>query len=703
MTQSPSALVLLHAGCGVLYLGLAVLILIRRPWSRTGIWLAGACLVTAGWGIAVAVAAGYSHFAGRGIWLEVVRSDVQSPFGGLASWLEIARSAAWYGFILHLYRRSVSAHRQIRQAFTTMGLLALLLVGGLPLIDMLTSQPSATLWSAGTAIRLGFAVCNILLLENLYFNTPSDARWHINLLCVALGGLFLYDLVLYSDAALFHRVSGPLFEGRASTVALAAPLIAIAAARNRRWAIDIHVSRDVVFHTATLVVSGIFLLGLAVTGEIFRRGGAEWGYVAEVSLIFAGVLTIAVLLTSGSARSRIRSVLVDNFFSHRYDYRREWMRCIDTLTAPAAHTSLPVRAIQAVAEVVDSPAGVLFVRAPDEVAFQWAGSWNMPAATLPIPPGHALLGAFRDGEWIVELDKQPPVSEWTEEFARTWLAVPLNHRGSLIGFVVLARSRAQFKLDREVFDLLRIIGREVASRVAEQLAAQVLSQTQELREYSQRFAFVIHDIKNVSGQLSMLLANAEVHADNPEFQRDMLATVRASVDKITRLLTRLQPDRHERSHTLIRPLQRLRDIVDATCLVSGTPVELSDDGDDAGVAMDPESFDAVVQHLLNNAIESSGKSGPVHLVLRHEVLSVVVDVIDEGPGMSPEFIRDELFRPFATTKGGGHGIGAYQARELLRAAGGDLLVLSRRPGGTTMRLLLPAVRLTVGDAATLTA
>ena len=77
------------------------------------------------------------------------------------------------------------------------------------------------------------------------------------------------------------------------------PLIAIAAARNRRWAIDLHVSRDVVFHTATLVVSGVFLLGLAATGEIFRHGGAQWGYVAEVSLIFAGVLIIAVLLTSG--------------------------------------------------------------------------------------------------------------------------------------------------------------------------------------------------------------------------------------------------------------------------------------------------------------------------------------------------------------------------------------------------------------------
>jgi putative PEP-CTERM system histidine kinase len=681
MIQTLTALILLHAGCAVLCAALAALVLMRRSPSRTAVWLAGACLVTAAWAATVALTA----------W--------SNPTSGVADWLEIARSAAWYGFILHLYRRTVAVHRQLRQVFTTMGLLALLLVGGLPLIDVLSSQPDASLWSAGTAIRLGFAVCNILLLENLYLNTPRDARWHINLLCVALAGLFLYDLVLYADAALFHRVSQTLFIGRASATALAVPLIAIAAARNRRWAIDLHVSRDVVFHTATLVVSGVFLLGLAATGEIFRHGGAQWGYVAEVSLIFAGVLTIAVLLTSGSARSRIRAIVVDNFFSHRYDYRREWMRCIDTLTAPAAHTSLPVRAIRAAAEVVDSPGGVLFVRAPQEVAFQWAGSWNMPAVTQPIAPGHALLGEFRNGDWIVELDKTDTVSEWVGELTRTWLAVPLNHQGGLIGFVVLARSRAQFKLDREVFDLLRIIGREVASRVAEQLAAQILSQTQELREYSQRFAFVIHDIKNVSGQLSMLLTNAEIHADNPEFQRDMLATVRASVGKITRLLTRLQADRQERSHALIQPLQRLQAVVEGTGRLAGTAVTVSDDGGKAGVAIDPEAFDAVVQHLLNNALEASAGAGTVRVVLRHEALSVVVDIVDDGPGMTPEFIRDELFRPFATTKGGGHGIGAYQARQLLREAGGDLLVLSRRPGGTTMRLLLPSVRLAVADAA----
>ena len=699
MSLEFSALVVLHGACALVYALLSALIVVRRPLSRTAAWLALACLVTAFWAVSV-----------------VLFRD--TPTTGLPGWLELARAGAWYGFILHLYRRSVAARGQLMQAFSTMGLLALLVVGGLALTNMLESQTPNTLWLVGVGVRLGIAVCNILLLENLYFNTPPETRWHVNLLCVALGGMFLYDLVLYSDAALFHGISRPLFESRAPATMIAAPLIAIAAVRDRRWKVDIHVSRDVVFHSLTLVISGVFLMGLALTGEVFRRGGAEWGHVVEVSLLCAGVVTIAVLLTSGSMRSRIRGVLVDNFFSHRYDYRREWMRCIDTLTAPDAFIGLHKRAIRAVAEVVDSPAGVLFVRAPEDVAFQWAGSLNTPAVTAPIPPGHPIVPAFADGDRIAVLEELPEAASWFAEIPRAWLAVPLNHFGNLIGFVVLARSRAQFKLDHEVFQLLRVVGREVASRVAEQRAAQILSQTRELREYSQRFAFVLHDIKNVSGQLSMLLANAEVHADNPEFQRDMLATVRASVGKITRLLSRLQADRQERSHALIDPVERLKEIVEtvlaarparapqrgakAVPAVIGPPGEgMADPGLPnglGGIAIDPESFDAVALHLLNNAIEASPPNTAVRVEVRREGLSLVIDIADQGPGMSPEFIRDELFRPFASTKGDGHGIGVYQARELLREAGGDLLVLSRAGSGTTMRLLLPMVGAAAVDA-----
>jgi putative PEP-CTERM system histidine kinase len=684
MSVDFSALVVLHGACALVYAALCALILVRPPLSRTALWLALACLITASWAIAVVVFADH-------------------PESGTPGWLELARSAAWYAFILHLYRRSVAARGQLMQAFSTMGLLGFLVVGGLVLTNLVEGQTPATLWLVGIGVRLGIAVCNLLLLENLYFNTPTETRWHVNLLCVALGGMFLYDLVLYSDAALFHAISRPLFESRAPATMIAAPLLALAAVRDRRWKVDIHVSRDVVFHSVTLVISGLFLMGLALTGEVFRRTGAEWGHVAEVSLLCAGAFTIAVLLTSGSMRSRARGMLVDNFFSNRYDYRREWMRCIDTLTAPDAFIGLHKRAIRAVAEVVDSPAGVLFVRAPEDVAFQWAGSLNTPAVTAPIPPGHPLVPEFADGDRIAVLEELPAAA-WFEEIPRAWLAVPLNHFGNLIGFVVLARSRAPFRLDREVFQLLRVVGREVASRVAEQRAAQILSQTRELRDYSQRFAFVLHDIKNVSGQLSMLLANAEVHADNPEFQRDMLATVRASVGKITRLLARLQADRQERSHALFDPVERLKQIVETRLQVRTAGVAIVGLGADTtrsvqpgGVAIDADAFDAVAAHLLNNALEASPPDAPVRVDVRQEALSMVIDIIDSGPGMTPEFIRDQLFRPFASTRRDGHGIGAYQARELLREAGGDLLVLSRVGSGTTMRLLLPMVRAAAAD------
>lgn len=673
MTNGATAFALLHGICAFVYLLLAVLVPARPPITRSGLWLSFAYAVTAIWAASLALTWG----------TQAIR---------LAVWLEIARSAAWYGFILHLYRRSVASKEQAAAAFQTMGLLALLVVVGTPLIEWFSGPVSGIPQSVATAIRVGFAVCNLLLLENLYLNTPPEYRWHINLLCVGLGGLFIYDLAVYADAVLFGRLSIGLLEARAPVTMLAAPLIAMAAMRDRRWKIDVYVSRDVVFHSFTLIACGIFLVAVTLIGEVFRRRGSEWGRVAEVSLLFGAILVVAVVLTSGQMRSRIRGLVVANFFRHRYDYRKEWMRCIDTLTAPEAYVTLPRRAIRAAAEIVDSPAGVLFVRPPSDVAFQWAGSWNMPTVTEPVPPGHPIVPQFRDGDWIVVFDEHEDAPAWFPDLPRIWIALPLSHTGALIGFIVLARSRAQFKLDREAYDLLRVIGSEIASRVAEQRAQQVLTQTRQLREYSQRFAFVIHDIKNVSGQLSMLLTNAEVYADNPEFQRDMLATVRASVGKITRLLSRLQAEQQERNHGVISLAERLRTQIDACRITRKHPIEFACDSHVDGATIDPDAFDAILTHLLSNAVEASPPEAPVSIDARHEAHSIVIDIVDHGPGMSPEFVRDELFRPLRSSKRGGHGIGAYQARELLRDAGGDLLVISKPGSGTTMRIIIPPVR-----------
>ena len=264
---------------------------------------------------------------------------------------------------------------------------------------------------------------------------------------------------------------------------------------------------------------------------------------------------------------------------------------------------------------------------------------------------------------------------------------------------MVARPRAEFKLDREVFDLLRVIGRQVATYVAEQRATEGLIEARQLHEYGKRFAFVAHDIKNVSSQLSLLLSNAETHLANPEFQRDMLATIRAAVQKIGGLIRRLTVPEGEPGSMVLMPGERLEAIVASSRRLRGAAVELSDDGAAAGVGMAASAFDAVITHLLDNAIEaarmaaatSGDEPEPVRIWLRHEARRALIDIIDAGPGMTPEFVRDELFRPFRTSKAEGSGIGAYQARELVRGAGGDLIVLSRPGEGTTMRLLLPLV------------
>lgn len=675
MLADVPAIILLHTACAAIYGVLVVLILLQARLSRTGLILAGAALVTSAWATAVAV-----HWS--------------DPATGAAGWLELARSLAWYCFILHLYRRSVSRQRQLGQAIATSGLIVALLLGAAPLMDLLAEPYGGNLWSIEIVARIGLAICNILLIENLYFNTPEEARWHINLPCIALGGLFLYDLVLYSDALLFRRVSVLLFEGRASVTAMVAPLLAIAAARNKSWHIGIHVSRTVVFHSATLIASGVFLLALAASGEAFRHTGAEWGVVAETSIIFGGMVTVAVLLTSGSARSRLRRLVVNHFFSLQYDYRREWMRCIETLSAPETYVGLQTRAIRAIAEVVDSPGGALFVRDSRNTAFLWAGSWNLPAATMPVALDDPFVAAFREGAWIVDLNRLAKVPDWARTWPNLWLAVPLSHVGQLIGFVLISASRAKFRLEREAYDLLRIVGREVASHVAEQRARQVLAQSHDLQEYSKRFAFVVHDIKNVSSQLSMLLSNAEVHVDDPEFQRDMLKTVRASVSKVTALLTRLESKSGRAERSLIAPAERLPRLAAACGTARGVTIEVRRDGRTASVLMDPGAFDAVIAHLLDNAVEASPARGTVSVIIRHDPLSITIDVVDNGSGMSAEFIRDKLFVPFASTKRGGHGIGAFQSRELMRECGGDLVAISKPGVGTTMRLLLPSVAAT---------
>ena len=679
---------ILYGGTGALYLALTLLILVRLRLSRTGFYLALACGVSA-------------------LWAALMAFNVGGPWGGPGGLVDLLRSLMWYGFLLHLYRMTVPGRGGLAQAFLVTGLVAVVVV----LVGVVSGaafRSGAAVWSVATGLRLGLALCNILLVENLYRSALPAAKWHINLPCIALGALFAYDLVLWSDAALFGQLSPALVDARAIAAGFVVPLLAVGAARNREWAIDIHVSRQAVFHSATLIAAGAFLIGLAVIGQILRYVGSDWGAAAQISLFFAGLVSIAVLLSSGSARAWAQRLLVAHFFSRRYDYEQEWLRCIAMLAGDNVYAPLHTRAIRAIAGIVDSPAGALFLGGDGggHSGFAWAGSWNMQAAGASFAADHALIAAFRAGAAVVVVPSHPAPEHSTlgdsaDAAAQLllddiWLAVQLPGAGGVMGFVLLRPARASFALDGEVHALLAIVARQVAAAIATQQAAETMLQTRALHDYGKRFAFVAHDIKNVSSQLSLLLANAERHLANPEFQRDMLVTVRASVARISGLLRRLQAPEADAADAVVRPATQLDGLLRGGMQARGVEVAVDRDAHIGAVAMAPANFDAVVTHLLNNAIEATLDAcppgvtpGPVRLHLRRDGRHAVLEVIDQGPGMDATFIRESLFRPFTTSKPLGSGIGAFQARELVREAGGELQVTSAPGAGTTMRILLP--------------
>ncbi|WP_369407917.1 XrtA/PEP-CTERM system histidine kinase PrsK [Roseomonas rosulenta] len=668
------ASVALYAGCAAICLLLALLIPLMGR-GRGALPATGAAAMTGAWAASVAAAPAM-------------------PLSGLSGSLEVLRSALWFVVLLGLaWRFAGPRGRPLARRFAAAGALvtAIALAASMPVAQGILDAPS--FGSLAIIARISLSLLVVLLAENLYRNTSEAARWHVNLPCIVLGGLAAFDLLLFAEAAMSRSFTPAILDARAVLTGLSMPLLLVAAVRDRRIRRDPPVSREVVFHGATLLLAGGFLLLVGAAAELLRHIDPAWSTAAQASILAAAVMAIGVAATTGSARSRLRRLVVDHFFTARYDYRREWLRCVATLAGRADEAPATLRAIRAIADAVDSPGGALFLREADGGRLACVATWNGPDCAMALAEDHALVDALKDGAWIAEFAGDGAPQDLSLAFGRIWLAVPLPLHGAdrgLFGVVLLWPPRAPFATDREVFDLLRTLGREVAMFLAERRAAETLAEQRRLEDYAKRFAFVAHDVKTVASQLRLLLANAEENIADPEFQRDMLVTVRASAGRIDSLIARLrQPEAPVQAREAPEPCApgaRLRALVAAR----PRPVRLDEDAGALGtIAMDPERFDTAIMHLLNNAEEASEGAEPVRIRVRQQGNRVVIDITDRGQGMTPEFIRDELFRPFGTAKPDGTGIGAWQARDLLRAAGGDLVVLSHLGAGTTMRVTLP--------------
>jgi putative PEP-CTERM system histidine kinase len=621
--------------------------------------------------------------------------------------LELLRDFAWLTFLLHMLHVKTTEKGAISTwlAFARHGLYAVTAVTMLFALYHhfnVTGMSFLSGFDFQLAGHLTLAIAGLVLLEHILRNTPMDLMRAIKYLCFGIGGMFVYDFYLYSDALLFQRIDPALWEARGFINATVVPVIGIALARNPQWSPGVLVSRRIVFHTSALLASGIYLLAMGVGGYYVRDYGGTWGIVAQTIFLFGAGLLLLILLFSGPLRARLRVFINKHFFHYKYDYREEWLRFIRTLSSNEMDIPLPERAIRAIAQMIDSPGGVLWMRREDG-HFEPEAKWNMePPLSANEPAGSSLIRFLEIQKWVINLDeyRRDPglyqslgdltMPSWLRTLPDAWLIAPLLLQEKLHGFVVLARSSAVSRhFNWEDCDLLKTTGTQAASHLEQHAASQALAEARQFEAFNRLSTYVVHDLKNLISQLSLVVSNAARHRNNPLFMENVISTVENSVSKMNRLLTRMRDGVQADSKRTINLAKLLEEVVHDARASKPVPVLECAIGDLA-VTADRDQLASVMGHVVRNAQEATSEDGRVTVRLQKVNGHAVVEVEDTGCGMDEDFIRARLFRPFQTTKGdSGMGIGVYEAREFVRSLGGDIQVESNPGKGTIFRIQLP--------------
>lgn len=670
-----------HALSALAYLATIPHLLRRAAHTKdAALWhLVASTIATVLWAGAVALATGVNSPA--------------NPW--LADGIDTLRLAAWSLFLIHLLcpPPHQSRSRWPDFAVSTLILVRLSALGG---VAVLPETASVALRIANYA-GIGQAILGLILLEQLVRNGTADARWNLKPLLIGLFALFGYDLYYFSLLLLFNQIDVDSFVVRPLAQVVLLPLLWLTLERSRGRPLRLSFSQAAAFHTTALAAAGLYLVLAAAAGYYVRYLGGEWGRALQLALLFLAVLVLALIAFSGSTRAKLRVFVSKHFFRYRYDYREEWLKFTRTLSSAENTSQIGANIIKGLADMVESPGGALWSSDADRHVFLQSARWNMPASTATEPADGPLASFLQESGWVINLEElrhrpsryrdfRPPA--WLSDYPNAWLVVPLQSPQGLVGFVVLATARAAIEIDWEVNDLLRTAGRQAAAFLAQIQASEALLEARKFEAFNRMSAFVVHDLKNIVSQLSLLLHNAERHADNPEFQRDMLHTIRHSVERMKQLMMQLREGTRAIDGSAGVDLAALLERV-CKSKEHQRPSITVEIGERLFARGDPERIERVIGHLVQNALDATPSEGRVWLQLRRHGGMAEIEVGDTGCGMSPEFIRERLFKPFATTKESGMGIGAYESRQYVREIGGDIRVESEENVGTRFHVLLP--------------
>lgn len=536
----------------------------------------------------------------------------------------------------------------------------------------------------------------MVLLEQLYRNADVKVKWALWSLIIALGMNTVFDFVLFAQAVMINQLDFSYWYVRGFVAAVGMPLILISTRRIKNWSVNVFVSRDVVFYSSMLMISGLYLLLLALAGYVINYIGGAWGDVISIAFVVLGGTVLAALLVTEKLRREVKVFITKHFFANKYDYRLEWLKSIDQLSNSNTDDYYQT-ATKIICTSLNIEQGALVTKASiGAYKLLYQQDFELDSRLL-----HHLSVAdefCQQRGWIIDvreyanIENSYPGLDLDLEFCRSQqidIIIPVFKNEHICSFFLLALPKGRSLLNWEDRDLLHAICKQLSNFISLSEANDSLSESKQFEAFHRMSAFLVHDLKNIQAQLNLINTNAKRHRDNPNFIDDVFETIDSAAKRLDKVLNQLRNKKIEESskkrisvNDLLKRIAKQRN-VSKPKIVLEIFVEIE-------IVIEQETFYSVLNHLVQNAQEATSDEGWVKI--RAEVIAnnLHVAVVDNGCGMSSDFIENRLFKPFDTTKGNaGMGIGVYEAKQFIESTGGTIQVTSFENEGSIVNLIIP--------------
>ncbi|MFK8053036.1 MAG: XrtA/PEP-CTERM system histidine kinase PrsK [Woeseiaceae bacterium] len=576
-------------------------------------------------------------------------------------------------------------------------------------IFVFAGTDSPTSLTAMLYLNVGLSLVGLLAVEQIFRNSGMAKRKVASFIALSFGLIFVFDLFVYSNGIIGQSINIELWAARGLVNGIAAPLIFLSLKRDADWRSGFFVSRQVVFYSASLMGVGVYLILIAFGGALVQQMGGEWGAALKVIFIVIAVVALVLVIFSRGLQRRLKVFLATHFYSNRYDYREEWLKLIGRLAQDSDRAPMPVLCLEAMADIIDGDGGALWLKdAGNSKVFRIQANVAFRVTESELSSDHALIAFLAETGWVVD---GLQATETPEHYKSALVSVadfvgpdalfvPLMLDDSLTGFFYLNRPRGMQALNFEDHDLLRTVGRQMAVFLEQSRVQQQLTQARQFEVFNRFSAFVMHDLKNLIAQQSLVVSNAKKFKGNPEFVEDAIGTIENSVKRMNRLLEQLQTGKTSGTSRTVDVVDLVKQVCQSASDRSPVPQLSVEVSSRLPLFGDAEKLQTAIYHLLRNAQDATPANGSISVVItgvseagtpeRDKPHHCRVLINDTGSGMSEEFIEKHLFEPFYSTKGAqGMGVGMYQARDHIESLGGRLTVDSEVGQGTSMIVELP--------------